>query len=63
MTPSEPWYEVVTADSSLTQGDLILRCPIVTWNQTQPITVSKEGDEERLKEHIASFRATLGKLL
>jgi hypothetical protein len=57
MIPSEPWYEVVIADSPLTQGDLILRCPIITWNQIRPVTVTKEGDEEQLKEHIASFRA------
>jgi hypothetical protein len=57
MSPNDPWYEVVGADSPLDQGDLILRCPILTWDQTKPLTVSKAGDEELLKEHIASFRA------
>jgi hypothetical protein len=41
----------------LDQGDLILRCPILTWDKTKPVTVSKAGDEEILKERIASFRA------
>ncbi|HWY85178.1 MAG TPA: hypothetical protein VNX28_00560 [Gemmataceae bacterium] len=57
MSPSDPWYEIVGANSPLDQGDLILRCPILTWDQTKPLTVSKSGDEELLKEHIVSFRA------
>ena len=31
MNPIDPWYEVVPAKESLTQGDLILRCPLLTW--------------------------------
>jgi hypothetical protein len=57
MTPSDPWFDVVGQDSPLDQGDLILRCPILTWDQAKPVTVSKAGDEEILKDHIASFRA------
>ena len=29
--PSEPWYETVNADQSITQGDLIFNCPILSW--------------------------------
>jgi len=57
MNPNDPWYEVVDANSPLDQGDLILRCPILMWDQTKSVTISKEGDEELLKEHVASFRA------
>jgi len=57
MSPNDPWYEIVGPDSPLDQGDLILRCPILTWDQTKPLTVTKAGDEEFLREHIASFRA------
>lgn len=57
MTPNDPWYKVVAAESPLDQGDLILRCPILTWDRTKLVTVTKDGDEERLKEHIAAYKA------
>ena len=28
----EPWYEIINADKSVTQGDLIFNCPILSWN-------------------------------
>ena len=31
MTMPDPWYEVVVADARLSQGDLILDCPILGW--------------------------------
>ena len=30
--PSEPWYEIVSADLSITQGDLVFNCPVLEWN-------------------------------
>lgn len=32
----ESWYEVVDADTSLTQGDLIFECPLLTWDAVAP---------------------------
>jgi len=29
---SEPWYEIVECGESITQGDLIFNCPLLSWN-------------------------------
>lgn len=31
MTTPDPWYEVVAAEARLSQGDVILDCPILGW--------------------------------
>ncbi len=31
MIMNEPWYEIVNAGVELTQGDIILNCPVVRW--------------------------------
>jgi hypothetical protein len=28
---SDPWYEVVASDTRITQGDVILDCPVAAW--------------------------------
>lgn len=28
---SDPWYDVVSSDARITQGDLILGCPVAAW--------------------------------
>lgn len=30
---SSPWYELVAGEVPLTQGDLILDCPLLAWKQ------------------------------
>jgi hypothetical protein len=57
MPTSEPWYEVAPAEAGLTQGDIILRCPVLSWGSGQNVTVARQGDEERLKDHVAAYRA------
>jgi hypothetical protein len=29
--PEDPWYESVSADTAITQGDLIFDCPVLSW--------------------------------
>ena len=29
---NEPWYEIIEGDNSITQGDLIFNCPLLSWN-------------------------------
>ncbi len=41
--PDEPWYESVTADTTITQGDLIFNCPVLTWASGELVL---EGAEE-----------------
>ncbi len=43
---SDIWYEAVGADSRLTQGDLILNCPIITWKTEIPqVSVGNEVED------------------
>lgn len=30
--PNEPWYETIEGGNSITQGDLIFNCPLLSWN-------------------------------
>ncbi len=30
---SEPWYHVIAAGQPLSQGDLILDCPVLMWRR------------------------------
>jgi hypothetical protein len=57
MPTSEPWYEAAAADARLTQGDVILHCPVLSWGSGQTVTVARDGDEERLKDSVAAYRA------
>jgi hypothetical protein len=43
MMPDEKWYDIVAPDSPITQGDLIFRCPILSWN---PANLSVDGSNE-----------------
>ena len=40
---SKAWYDIVAPDIPLTQGDLILDCPLLTW---QSNTLILEGSDE-----------------
>lgn len=42
------WYEKADFDSSLTQGDLIMNCPVVGW-QTEELPIDEKGENEALK--------------
>lgn len=39
---SDAWYETVAAGESLTQGDIILRCPLLVW---QPTAAGGDGED------------------
>ncbi len=51
----EPWYEVVSAATPLTQGDLIFDCPLLMWELPAPPT-THPSSEQALKEMIRAFR-------
>jgi hypothetical protein len=54
---SEHWYEVVPAETSLTQGDLISDCPILNWSRQNPVEVSAPAGVENLRQLITPFVA------
>lgn len=47
MMMSDSWYEVAAATDSVTQGDLISDCPVLTWDETPGFEADKP--EETLK--------------
>jgi hypothetical protein len=51
---SNPWYEVVGPEARLTQGDLILECPLLTWQLDDAAPGEPKASGERL------FRAAKG---
>jgi hypothetical protein len=40
----EDWYEIVQANERLTQGDLILNCPLIAW-KPEPLQVLQDSEE------------------
>jgi hypothetical protein len=45
---NEPWYETVNADQSVTQGDLIFNCPILSW-KSENLDIQGSNENEVLK--------------
>ena len=43
---SNPWYEVVGPDVRLTQGDIILDCPLLKWQ----LDDAAEGEKARASD-------------
>ena len=48
----ELWYQVVESNESLTQGDLILDCPLLGW-ETEELA---SGENETLESAVVSFK-------
>ena len=45
-----PWYEIVEASASITQGDIIMDCPIVAWREDSfTVTPDYSAPEEVLE--------------
>jgi hypothetical protein len=43
---TEPWYQVMDASQPLSQGDLILDCPVLVWkrlDQTMPTPLTERA--------------------
>jgi hypothetical protein len=47
-----PWYEIVDALIPITQGDIIMNCPVVTWGESSPVIEGETKPEEILKANI-----------
>lgn len=45
---NEHWYEIVSSDTALTQGDLIFNCPILSWNP-EKLNIKGFNEEEILE--------------
>jgi hypothetical protein len=54
MITNEPWYEAVNANVQLTQGDIILSCPVVGWISNR-VEVEVRPQVEVLKSLVESY--------
>ena len=43
-----PWYEVVGSEACLTQGDIILECPLLKWQLGDAVEGGSNASGERL---------------
>jgi hypothetical protein len=51
MITNDLWYEAVDANVELTQGDIILNCPVVRW-ASKPVEVSNKTDVKTLQSLV-----------
>jgi len=52
----EAWYESVDPSTPITQGDLIIDCPVLGWSP-QTLTLQGQKEEEVLKGAMSAVRA------
>lgn len=53
---SDNWYNHVNANSPLTQGDVILDCPLIGWANND-VVLKGEGESETLKSATTAIQA------
>ena len=54
---SNPWYEVVGPDVPLTQGDIILECPLLKWQLDNAAGSESRASGERLFKAVKGIKA------
>jgi hypothetical protein len=54
---SNVWYEVVDPGTSLTQGDIILECPLLKWDIGEAADAGPTSSPERLFESVQAVKA------
>lgn len=54
MTMNDEWYEKVPAHATLTQGDIVVECPVLSWHDA-PFDLSSDANhEETLRASVAA---------
>ena len=53
---SDAWYDIVTPDIPLTQGDLIVDCPLLTW-QSNALRLEGSDESEVLMDSTTAIQA------
>ena len=54
---SNEWYRIVGSDISITQGDIILNCPLVSWRDSVLPDLEGKQESEVLKTAIIAISA------
>ena len=60
---SHPWYEVVGSEVRLTQGDIILECPLLKWRLDDPAEGESKASGERLFKAAKGIKADVKEVL
>ena len=50
-----PWYEIVEASISITQGDIIMGCPVVVWREDSLTVTMDYSVPEEVLETFAEY--------
>jgi hypothetical protein len=53
---NETWYEAVAGGTPVTQGDLVLDCPLIGWTD-KPFELAGSGETETLKGATTAIQA------
>ena len=53
----EHWYSVISAGGPVTQGDLVLDCPLIRWKDPAQSFGSSESETEQLQRSAEAFLA------
>jgi hypothetical protein len=56
MMKNNLWYEAVSASTKLTQGDIILDCPVIRW-ASKPVELKAGHETQTLKSSIETVSA------
>ena len=51
---SMPWYEITEASTPITQGDIIMNCPVVAWSEA-PLTITPDSTPEEILKTSVDF--------
>ena len=51
---SMPWYEMVEESVPITQGDIIMNCPVATWSEL-PVTIEQNSTPEDMLKTSVDF--------
>ncbi len=54
---TNPWYELMDAAAPLTQGDLLFRCPLLSWNPAASGKFGTNSETTALQQAVQAFQA------
>lgn len=49
-----PWYEIAEASTPITQGDIIMNCPVAAWSE-EPLTIIPNSTPEEILRTSVDF--------
>jgi len=53
---SMPWYEIVEASTPITQGDIVVNCPVTAWSE-ESVTITSDFTPEKMLSSLVVYEA------